>query len=472
MILVNGEPATIVDGPATRDDTDDSFEVAGDATSELRLTELDQADPAGRFRFRVSGDQLLIQRAASADWATATTVLTISGSAGDTFVGNGFSAPSLAFTGDPDTSLYAPGANQFAITAGGSVRAHYNAGGVWDFSGGIALQVAKGNVGRPGFGFKGDPNTGMYRAGADVLGFTTGGSQRFRITSLGLEVNDGHGIFIGALNTPEPISSLDGATNVIPKLQVLGTAQTDGAIMAAVWSETATNAAAPLFALVKSGHAAIAYHTIVTDNEVLGVVAAFADDGVDLETNVAQIEFVVDDGTPAADAIGGEILLRTATTAGTMTTAMQIANDQGIFFPGLSTQAAGTAVSVTTNELHLDSSSRRYKNNEAPWLGSAEVLRALTPKTFTWEVEGWEGPDYGLIAEDGLTVFRPLVNLDQEGQAMSFRYPVLLTSLVGGWQEHEARFSTVEDRLRAVEDAEKILELEAEIARLRELVEA
>ena len=72
-ILVNGEVVQLSE-PA--DET--VFEITG-ANPEYRLTETDQADPAGRFRWRIEGDQLLIQRAGSAAWATATTIVTLDG---------------------------------------------------------------------------------------------------------------------------------------------------------------------------------------------------------------------------------------------------------------------------------------------------------------------------------------------------------------------------------------------------------
>lgn len=74
MLLYNGEPVQIAEGPGVDDDTTAIWEIQGSAIAELRITELDQADPAGRYRLRVEGDQLLIQRAATANWATATTL--------------------------------------------------------------------------------------------------------------------------------------------------------------------------------------------------------------------------------------------------------------------------------------------------------------------------------------------------------------------------------------------------------------
>ena len=52
------------------------IEIIGPAP-ELRLTENDQADPAGRYRIIGSGDELEIQRALTAGWATATDFITI-----------------------------------------------------------------------------------------------------------------------------------------------------------------------------------------------------------------------------------------------------------------------------------------------------------------------------------------------------------------------------------------------------------
>lgn len=75
---INGELFAVVSGPAEDAVTSASFEVEGSVTAEYRLTELDQTDPAGRFRIRASGDKLVFQRAALSRWREATDLLTIS----------------------------------------------------------------------------------------------------------------------------------------------------------------------------------------------------------------------------------------------------------------------------------------------------------------------------------------------------------------------------------------------------------
>ena len=71
---------------------------------------------------------------------------------------------------------------------------------------------------------------------------------------------------------------------------------------------------APSVSFVKGNSNTIGAVTLVDDNEVLGQVRAYASDGVDLDTSVASILFLVDDAAPGAGVIGGEILFQTSTT--------------------------------------------------------------------------------------------------------------------------------------------------------------
>lgn len=89
----NGEIVTLADSAAERAATAEHLTVEGDASAAIRLAELDQADPAGRYQIIVTGDQLLIQRAATANWATFTTLLTV-GSSGE-FISTVAATPAL-----------------------------------------------------------------------------------------------------------------------------------------------------------------------------------------------------------------------------------------------------------------------------------------------------------------------------------------------------------------------------------------
>lgn len=52
------------------------------------------------------------------------------------------------------------------------------------------LSVGNGTSALPSYTFTSDPNTGLYRASADTLGFATGGTQRATLSSSGLAVTN------------------------------------------------------------------------------------------------------------------------------------------------------------------------------------------------------------------------------------------------------------------------------------------
>lgn len=85
-------------------DVSSPLEVFGEAP-ELRFTETDQTDPAGRYRLIVSADIWTLQRAATASWATATDLIAVDENAGATIITLSGNAMELRFT---DTGEAAP----------------------------------------------------------------------------------------------------------------------------------------------------------------------------------------------------------------------------------------------------------------------------------------------------------------------------------------------------------------------------
>ena len=158
------------------------------------------------------------------------------------------------------------------------------------------------------------------------------------ITSLGtqaanLAVGNGYGVVIGTA-TQETVSIGDGATDLVPELQVLGTTAADSSLLLAAFSTTATTAGSPIIALAKGGHGTLGSHTVVTDGEELGNIIAFGDDGTDLESPAASIQFEVD-GTPGAGDMPGRILLNTTADGATaVTEAVRIDSSQNTTFAG------------------------------------------------------------------------------------------------------------------------------------------
>ncbi len=165
-------------------------------------------------------------------------------------------------------------------------------------------------------------------------------------------VPDGQGLVVG--NTSQLVFG-----EVTGEFQILGTTTTDAFAGIAAFSETDT--VRPMLKLMKSGNATFGSFTTVADNEALGGLAAYGDDGTDYNTLVADILFNVDDSSVATGQIGGEILLRTATSGGVITTAMTIGNDQSVTLTGnLDLGSSGTILNVgaagndwTQNDLTL-----------------------------------------------------------------------------------------------------------------------
>ncbi len=92
------------------------------------------------------------------------------------------SAPTYSFTGDTNTGMYSPSADQLGFTVGGNERLGVANNKVT----GIAFQTSGTNTAAaPDFSFTADADTGIYKAGANQIGFSAGGSEKFRIADAG-----------------------------------------------------------------------------------------------------------------------------------------------------------------------------------------------------------------------------------------------------------------------------------------------
>jgi len=96
-------------------------------------------------------------------------------------------------------------------------------------------------------------------------------------------------------------------TGVAAEFQVLGTGQVDGTITIGRFSN---DAGGPSIDFVKSLNTTIGSNTIVTDDDVLGRLVAYADDGTDYANAAAIFQIEVDDGSPAENDIGTAFVWR------------------------------------------------------------------------------------------------------------------------------------------------------------------
>ena len=107
-------------------------------------------------------------------------------------------APSIYFKDSgTDTGIYSPGADQVGISTGGTVRLTTTTTGI---TSALPVDVPLGAVGTPSITFTGDTNTGIYSPGADQVAISTGGVQRINIEADG-DINiEGGGVFYDATN--------------------------------------------------------------------------------------------------------------------------------------------------------------------------------------------------------------------------------------------------------------------------------
>ena len=105
-----------------------------------------------------------------------------------TSVDGSASAPVISFFNDPDTGIYRVGANRFGFTLGGTHVAEFNGGKLRTATAAtgspeILFGSSTGDATNPVYSFQGDSNTGMFRSASDVLAWTTGGTTRMTLSN-------------------------------------------------------------------------------------------------------------------------------------------------------------------------------------------------------------------------------------------------------------------------------------------------
>jgi hypothetical protein len=89
--------------------------------------------------------------------------------------------PTYSFSGDTNTGMYASAADQISWSCGGNERLVLSPSGT--LTADQAMQAAPGSAGAPTFSFIGNTNTGMYRSLTNRVAFAAAGAQRLEISS-------------------------------------------------------------------------------------------------------------------------------------------------------------------------------------------------------------------------------------------------------------------------------------------------
>jgi elongation factor P hydroxylase len=94
--------------------------------------------------------------------------------------------PAYSFLGDNNTGLYRIGADQLGFSTGGTLRLSLTTSSLTNT---LPYYAADGTNSAPSYTFTTDTNTGMYRHSSDVIGFAANGNSRFFVSNTYVEAN-------------------------------------------------------------------------------------------------------------------------------------------------------------------------------------------------------------------------------------------------------------------------------------------
>lgn len=119
------------------------------------------------------------------------------------------SACGLAFSGDPNTGFYSPGADQLSVAVGGTDALQITATKITAKD---PLAVHLGSLSDASVQGDGDPNTGIYFPGADQLALVTAGVARVSISAAGVVTIGNAVISAGTITGITDLAVADGGT--------------------------------------------------------------------------------------------------------------------------------------------------------------------------------------------------------------------------------------------------------------------
>ena len=415
-------------------------------------------------------------------------------------------APSLFFTGDTNTGIYSPGADQVAISTGGTGRLFVQSDGdvcIGQSTGDSQLVVKGSTAARTVSQFiANDTSTttlavwersdgavssrliydggGLIKFGTSTshaLAFDTSNTERARIDSSGRLL-----VGTSSARTSGLGSGISFLVEGAPDTINIGTVR------------NSNNASSAKLVLAKTRGSAVGSNTAVQSDDSLGVLEFDGADGTQLLCG-ASIEALVD-GTPGANDMPGRLVFSTtADGAASPTERMRIGSNgfSNLFvtaadgFQSRNSSAAGTSSAlfagrhtatsttngtlsfivwtngdvVNTNNSYGAISDLKLKENIVDANSQWDDLKALQVRNYNFK-EGQTHTQIGLVAQEAELVSPGLVNespdRDEEGNDLgtvtkSVNYSVLYMKAVKALQEAMERIEALETRLSALEAA-------------------
>ena len=146
---------------------------------------IQKPDSTGTTGFTLTGTNIVFASAPSAGWAFFGTVLAGADyvNVGANFPSGTAAVPSVTFDQSTGTGLYLASSNVLGIATSGVQQLTVDSSGNVSITG--IISAAAGTAAAPAYRFTGDTNTGIYSPGADQVAISTNGTSRVAVQSDG-----------------------------------------------------------------------------------------------------------------------------------------------------------------------------------------------------------------------------------------------------------------------------------------------
>ena len=271
---------------------------------------------------------------------------------------------------------------------------------------------------------EGKTGLNLKEDGADVMAVSDARLITFPLVTEGAQLVFGH---------TAATTNIFGET---PMLQVVGNDGGGSGGIALVRYESGTDG--PGLSFCRSDNDTIGTHALVDDGDRIGAISWHGSDGNDFINQSAYIYCKVD-GDGGNNEVPGRLEVgTTADGAASSTLQMKIASDGGVFMYNLDAASETTQLNInSSNEVHSQTSSRVYKEDEQNLEVDTSRIYNLNVKSFSWaENSGSYGMrDFGLIAEDAYDAMPEVVNLRDGHGPYSIRNSALTIAMLNEIQK-------------------------------------
>lgn len=425
-----------------------------DSISRTGVTVVTANIPFAGFRLTGVGDATAATDAVNRQFADARYVAA-AGAADGTVA-----APAFSFASDPDTGLYRQGANAISIATSGAERIRFTADAVAILPQG-PIGLTAGLEATPSLVFTGDADTGMFAPAANQIGFSTSAVERFRLTAgaVSIQALGVLGVSDGTVSAPGFTFTSDSDTGIYRQGTNALSITTSGAERTR-WSASDILNTVPL--KIPNGTAGAPSITPFGD-AATGIYCAGANSISISAGSVERVRFSNGSGQ-AVVAISGNTTIR-GVGSSSSTFALYIDNssasvllaardDGQVIIPGAFSITTANPANVNVNgdgSLARTTSSLRYKENVRDYGRGLADLAKLRPVLFN--SKGGDGTDYaGFIAEEVDAAGMPeFVTYDDQGRPDALGYAQMVAILTKALQEAAAKIEALTSRVEALE---------------------